>query len=92
MADYVFISAMLLQKRSADAVLGECRRLRKKVVAGGSLFNGAAEEYLPLVDHLVLNEAELALPEFLRDLARGETSEVYRSSQVLRRKIGTGFG
>ena len=79
-ADYVFISAMLIQKQSVDAVLDECRRLGKKVVAGGPLFNGAAEDYLGLVDHLVLNEAELTLPEFLRDFARGEAKEIYRSS------------
>jgi radical SAM superfamily enzyme YgiQ (UPF0313 family) len=79
-ADYVFISAMLIQKQSVDAVLNECRRLGKKVVAGGPLFNGAAEEYRRLVDHLVLNEAELTLPEFLRDLAQGEAKEAYRSS------------
>ncbi len=79
-ADYVFISAMLVQKESVDSVLRECRQLGKKVVAGGPLFNGAAEEYLPLVDHLVLNEAELTLPEFLQDLALGKAGKVYRSS------------
>lgn len=79
-ADYVFISAMLVQKESVAAILRECRRLGKKVVAGGPLFNGSPEEYLPLVDHLVLNEAELTLPEFLKDLARGEAGKVYRSA------------
>ncbi|MHB8108675.1 MAG: B12-binding domain-containing radical SAM protein [Syntrophorhabdaceae bacterium] len=79
-ADYVFISAMLVQKESVAAVLKDCRRLGKKVVAGGPLFNGATEEYLPLVDHLILNEAELTLPEFLKDLAQGKANKVYRSS------------
>lgn len=79
-ADYVFISAMLIQKESADSVLRECRRLGKKTVAGGPLFNGAMEEYLPIVDHLVLNEAELTLPDFLKDLAGGKAGKVYRAS------------
>jgi radical SAM superfamily enzyme YgiQ (UPF0313 family) len=79
-ADYVFISAMMVQKESVDEVLKECSRLGKKVVAGGPLFNGAAEEYLPLVDHLVLNEAELTLPQFLLDLAQAKAERVYRSS------------
>jgi len=79
-ADYVFISAMLVQKESVTAVLRECRRMGKKVVAGGPLFNGAKEEYLPLIDHLILNEAEFTLPEFLEDLAQGKAEKVYRSS------------
>ncbi len=79
-ADYVFISAMLVQKESVAVVLRECRRMGKKVVAGGPLFNGDTEEYLSLLDHLILNEAELTLPEFLKDLAQGKTKKVYRSS------------
>jgi len=79
-ADYVFVSAMLVQKESVSVVLKECRRMGKKVVAGGPLFNGTEEEYLPLIDHLILNEAELTLPEFLKDLAQGTTKKVYRSS------------
>lgn len=79
-ADYVFISAMLVQKESVAAVLRDCRRLGKKVVAGGPLFNGAPEEYLPLIDYLILNEAELTLPAFLKDLAEGRANSVYRSS------------
>lgn len=78
-ADYVFISAMLVQKESVAAVLRECRRLKKKVVAGGPLFNGSPEEYSPVIDHLILNEAELTLPAFLKDLAEGKAKAIYRS-------------
>ena len=80
-ADLVMISAMIAQKQSVSSILEECRRLNKKVVAGGPLFNGAEEEYAPLVDSLILNEAEATLPLFLQDLERGTTRKVYRASE-----------
>lgn len=76
-ADYVFVSAMLVQMKSTMSVLQRCRRLETKVVAGGPLFNGLSEEYTDLVDHLVLNEAELTLPPFLTDLNNGSAKKVY---------------
>ena len=79
-ADYVFVSAMLVQKESVSEVLQECLRLGKKVVAGGPLFNGTSEEYLPLIDHIILNEAEMTLPDFFRDLKEGNPEKIYRSS------------
>lgn len=66
-ADYVFISGMLIQKKSADHVIQRCNTLGVKVVAGGPLFISFPEFY-PTVDHLVLKEAELTLPAFLKDL------------------------
>ncbi len=76
-ADYVMVSAMLVQKAFADQVIEQCRRLGKKVIAGGPLFNGLAEEYESKTDHLVLNEAEITLPEFLADLRSGTPRKVY---------------
>ncbi|MBN1655318.1 MAG: B12-binding domain-containing radical SAM protein [Deltaproteobacteria bacterium] len=80
-ADYVFISAMLVQSKSTREVLYRCRRLETKVVAGGPLFNSVPEAYLELTDHLVLNEAELTLPPFLSDLNRGQPNKVYTSDE-----------
>jgi radical SAM superfamily enzyme YgiQ (UPF0313 family) len=78
-ADYVMISAMLIQKRSLSSVLQRCRSLGKTVIAGGPLFNSTPDEYLDLVDHLILNEAEITLPAFLADLANGAPRKVYRA-------------
>src|SRR5690554_1529162 len=37
-ADYVFISAMEIQKESVGKILGRCKSLGTRVVAGGPLF------------------------------------------------------
>jgi len=79
-ADYIVISAMLVQKDSVAEILGHCRRLEKKVIAGGPLFTALADEYLHQVDHLILGEAEYSLPPFLSDLENGNPQNVYRSS------------
>jgi len=75
-ADFVLLSAMSIQKESADAVISRCRDLGVKVIAGGPLFTAHPEEY-GHIDHLVLNEAEITLPLFLRDLANGPPRQLY---------------
>ena len=79
-SDYVFLSAMAVQKKSAREIIDRCNRLGTKVVAGGSYFT-MAEETHPGVSHLVLGEAEVTLPEFLTDLAAGCAKPVYRSME-----------
>ncbi len=79
-ADYVFISAMSVQARSAEEVIRRCRRLGTKVVAGGPLFTGDPGGWSH-VDHLVLNEAEITFPVFLNDLGRGAPRQIYRSEE-----------
>lgn len=79
-ADYVFISAMSIQKKSADEVINKCNELGVKVVAGGPHFTSTPEDY-EHVDHLVLNEAEITLPEFLADLENGGAKHIYTSGE-----------
>jgi radical SAM superfamily enzyme YgiQ (UPF0313 family) len=79
-ADYVFISAMSIQSDSANHVIQRCKNLHKKIVAGGPLFTSSPELYKN-VDHLVLNEAEITLRQFLNDLKEGNPKRVYTSEE-----------
>jgi radical SAM superfamily enzyme YgiQ (UPF0313 family) len=79
-ADFVFISAMSVQSKSADEVIQRCKKLNTKVVAGGPLFTSSSENY-ENVDHLVLNEAEITLPLFLNDLDKGNPKHKYTSDE-----------
>jgi radical SAM superfamily enzyme YgiQ (UPF0313 family) len=75
-ADYVFLSAMSIQSESADEVIRRCKMLQTKIVAGGPLFTSSSE-YYKNIDHLVLNEAEITLPQFLKDLEKGTPEHKY---------------
>ncbi len=77
-ADYVFISAMVVQGDSVREVLGRCRRLGTRTVAGGPLFTTGYEDY-DEVDHLVLGEAEATLPRFIKHLEQGSARHIYPS-------------
>jgi radical SAM superfamily enzyme YgiQ (UPF0313 family) len=79
-ADYVFVSAMVVQRDSAYKVIARCKKAGVKVVAGGPLFTLEYEHFSD-VDHFVLNEAELTLPPFLADLERGCAQRVYATTE-----------
>ena len=79
-ADYVFISAMLVQQGSVLEVVKLCKSLNRKIVAGGPLFT-AGYNNLQDIDHFVLNEAEVTLPAFLSDLERGCAKKIYKSEE-----------
>ncbi len=79
-ADMVFISAMLIQKDSAQGIINRCKARGRKVVAGGPAFTTMHEQFGG-VDHFVLNEAESTLPLFLKDLEEGSLKQVYASSE-----------
>ena len=79
-ADYVFISAMAIQRKSVKRVVDRCRAMGVKVVAGGPLFTTSHQEFEG-VDHFVLGEAEVTLPPFLEDLAAGRARPLYTTDQ-----------
>lgn len=79
-ADYVFISAMVVQRDSVKEVIARCNKLSTKLVAGGPLFTTGHEEF-DGVDHFVLGEAEVTLPAFLEDLANGYAKPIYTSNE-----------
>jgi len=80
-ADVVFVSAMIAQRDSARPLIARCHAAGKTIVAGGPLFTIAAEQF-PEVDHFVLNEAEVTLPDFLRDWAAGVARRVYTATEL----------
>ena len=79
-ADFVFISAMAIQKESVKEIISRCKKMGIKIVAGGPLFTSNHDEF-DEVEHLVLNEAEITLPLFLEDLKNGCAKHIYTSSQ-----------
>jgi len=79
-ADCAFISAMVVQRESARRVIARCKEAGLRIVAGGPLFQMEHEKF-EAVDHFILNEAELTLPAFLRDLAHGKAGRIYLSAQ-----------
>lgn len=79
-ADYVFISAMLVQHESVQNIISQCKQAGKKVVAGGPLFDSDWERYEG-IDHFILNEAELTMPLFLADLQNGKAKRIYRTTE-----------
>ena len=77
-ADLVFISGMDLHRASFNEIATRCKLLDATVVGGGP-FCTLHHEEIENVDHFVLNEAELTLPEFLRDFEAGHPKPLYSS-------------
>ncbi|HJZ10694.1 MAG TPA: radical SAM protein, partial [Acidobacteriota bacterium] len=81
-ADLVLVSAMIVQKDSAREVIGRCKALGKRVVAGGPFWAKDNREY-DEVDHVIVGEAEYLLPQFAEDLEAGCAKKVYSSDQTV---------
>ena len=77
-ADMVLISAMIVQSQSAKEIIKRCKE--KTVVAGGPVFTTQKEKFKG-VDHFILDEAEITLPLFLKDLENGNPQPIYRSAE-----------
>ncbi len=81
-ADCVFVSAMIVQRESAKEVLARAKAAGARTVAGGPLFI-AEHQDLDNVDHLVLDEGEVTLPPFVRDVEKGEAKPIYRAEEYV---------
>ncbi|MCI1946093.1 B12-binding domain-containing radical SAM protein [Clostridium luticellarii] len=79
-ADFVFISAMVIQKESARDLINRCKKFGVKTVAGGPLFTSEYQDFDD-VDHLVLGEGELTIPEFLHDLDNNCLKHMYTTNE-----------
>jgi radical SAM superfamily enzyme YgiQ (UPF0313 family) len=79
-ADCVFISGMIVQKESALQIINTCKERDITVVAGGPLFTIEPDSF-DMVDHLILNEAEITLPKFLDDFQKGKAKHNYTSTE-----------
>ena len=75
-ADMVFISAMNIQQESVRKVIDRCKKYKKTTVGGGPLFSTEPQKYDD-VDHLLLYEGEITIPEFLEDLKNGTPKHLY---------------
>lgn len=78
-ADYAFISAMVVQRESATKTIQACVQAGVSIVAGGPLFTSEHDSFRT-VDHFILNEAEITLPQFLADLAAGHPKRLYTTT------------
>lgn len=79
-SDMVFISAMNTQAKSTIQIISRCKSLDATIVAGGPLFTHEYKRFED-VDYFVLNEAEITLPLFLKDLENHEPKRVYLTNE-----------
>jgi len=79
-ADYIFLSSMYVQKDSVDNILERCKNYPAKIIAGGPLFTQEYKNY-PQIDHFILNEAEITMPEFLTDMKKGSLKKIYQTNE-----------
>jgi radical SAM superfamily enzyme YgiQ (UPF0313 family) len=79
-ADYVFISAMVVQRKSTKEVIRRAKLFGKPVVAGGPLFTNQYSDF-EYVDCFVLNEGEVTIPIFLKDLESNTIKHIYESDE-----------
>jgi radical SAM superfamily enzyme YgiQ (UPF0313 family) len=79
-ADYVMISAMLVQRASVAAVVDRCVANRKPVIAGGPLFTTGHAAF-PRIQHFVLGEAEDVIPQLAEDMEARAVRPCYEGAR-----------
>lgn len=77
-SDFVFLSAMAVQRKSVKEVIAQCNDLNVPVVVGGPLFT-TEPDHFPEADHFVLGEAEEIMPDLVKDIENGKLKRYYAS-------------
>jgi len=77
-ADLVMLGGMIAQQPDHLALIAKAHGRGKRVVSGGPDATNSPHLYAA-ADHLVLGEAEVTLPAFLRDFAAGRAAPMYSS-------------
>ncbi len=77
-ADYVMVSAMLVQRPSVEDLVARCQALGKPVIAGGPLFTTSHASF-PGIPHFVLGEAEDVMPSVVEDMRLGRLRHCYEA-------------
>ncbi len=81
-ADLVMVTGMLIQKKAVHRVVNQAKARGKRVVVGGPYVSTSMAE-IPQADHIFIGEAEMTLPQFVEDLARGQAQHVYQAPKDL---------
>ena len=78
-ADFVMLSAMLIQRASVEEVAARCARMGKPVIAGGPLFTTIHAAF-PNIQHFVLGEAEDVMEQLVADMRAGAVRPRYEAT------------
>ncbi len=78
-ADIVLATAMLVQRDSLHDIVKRCKAKGKPVAIGGPYVTTTLE--MVDADYIFLGEAETTVPEFLKDLERGEAKHIYKAPE-----------
>lgn len=78
-ADYVMLSAMIVQRASVEAIADRCAASGRPVIAGGPLFTTGHAQF-PRIPHFVLGEAEDVLPRLVEDMRAGSVRPSYEGA------------
>ena len=77
-ADWVLVSAMLIQRSGVIELVDRCHALGKRVIGGGPLFTDPCDPELG-VDVTVVGEAEEIMDTLVADLRAGRPRSCYRA-------------
>jgi radical SAM superfamily enzyme YgiQ (UPF0313 family) len=75
-ADAVFVSAMIVQKKSLNDVIKMCNRFNKPIIAGGPYPTTSYDDIVG-VDHFLLGEIEDTFLTFFDDFRKGIAKKIY---------------